>query len=163
MKITKNYITSLLFFFIATQTIMAQQKEKEQINTILNNWHKAAASADLKAFFAPLTDNFVYIGTDANERWNRQEFYDFCKPYFDKGKAWNFEPIERIIYFSPDGNTAWFNETLNTWMGICRSSGVLVKIKKEWKLAHYQLAVTVPNDKIKPFLECCQTPNATIH
>ena len=31
-------------------------------------------------------------------------------------------------------------------MKICRGSGVLVKIGKEWKVKHYVLSMTVPND-----------------
>lgn len=133
------------------------KKEEAKINQLINNWHKAAADANLKAFFAPVTDDFVYIGTDASECWTRDEFYQFCKPYFKKGKAWNFKPIERKVYFSPKGKLAWFNETLDTWMGVCRSSGVLIKEKKEWKLSYYHLSITVPNEKVKDFLNCCKT------
>jgi len=156
----KKIILFILGFFVLfTSPIKAQnnQKEEAKINQLINQWHKSAADANLKAFFTPVTDDFVYIGTDASERWTRDEFYQFCKPYFEKGKAWNFKPIERKIYFSPKGKVAWFNETLDTWMGVCRSSGVLIKEKKEWKLAHYHLSVTVPNEKIKDFLKCCQT------
>jgi hypothetical protein len=31
-------------------------------------------------------------------------------------------------------------------MKICRGSGVLVKIGKEWKIKHYVLSMTIPND-----------------
>ena len=38
-------------------------------------------------------------------------------------------------------------------MGICRSSGVLEKKKGRWSLEHYHLSVTVPNEKIKDFIQ----------
>ncbi|MBS9766494.1 MAG: nuclear transport factor 2 family protein [Flavobacteriaceae bacterium] len=41
---------------------------------------------------------------------------------------------------------AWFDELLDTWMGICRGSGVLEKTAKGWKIRHYVLSVTVPNE-----------------
>ena len=38
-------------------------------------------------------------------------------------------------------------------MGECRGSGVLKRINNEWKLVHYNLAVTIDNDKIKGFID----------
>jgi hypothetical protein len=40
---------------------------------------------------------------------------------------------------------AWFDE-LSTQMKICRGSGVLVKIGNDWKIKHYVLSMTVPNE-----------------
>ena len=71
---------------------------------------------------------------------------DFAKPYFDKGKAWNFTAVERHIYYSTDQKMAWFDELLNTQMKICRGSGVLIKIGNQWKIKHYVLSMTIPND-----------------
>jgi hypothetical protein len=93
-----------------------------------------------------MTDDAVFIGTDATENWNKKEFAAFAKPYFDKGKAWNFTAIERNVYFSSDGKTAWFDELLNTQMKICRGSGVLLKLENQWKIQHYVLSMTIPND-----------------
>ena len=93
-----------------------------------------------------MSDDAIYIGTDATENWNKKAFEAFAKPYFDKGKAWSFTALERHIYFSQDGKTAWFDELLNTQMKICRGSGVLVKVKNTWKIKHYVLSMTIPND-----------------
>lgn len=153
----KKVVCSVVLLLMQLNLIYAQTKAGAEIDLLLNQWHKAASNAQLEAFFAPMHPDFVYIGTDATERWTKAEFYSFSKPYFDQGKAWDFTLIERKIYFSADGKTAWFNETLNTWMGVCRSSGVLQKVKKEWKLMHYHLSVAVPNAKIQVFLDCCKT------
>lgn len=76
-------------------------------------------------------------------------FKTFAKPYFDKGQAWNFKLLgQRHIYFDPSGKIAWFDELLDTQMKICRGSGVLVKIGKQWKIKHYVLSMTIPNDNI---------------
>jgi hypothetical protein len=72
----------------------------------------------------------------------------FSKPYFDKGKAWSFNSIERNIYFSDDKKIAWFDELLDTHMKICRGSGVLKSKNGKWKIAHYVLSITIPNDNI---------------
>lgn len=138
----------LLLLFIATNSVEAQTTidKKVQINAILDNWHKAAANVNFDAYFDVLTDDAIYIGTDASENWNKMQFKAFAKPYFDKGRAWSFTALERNIYFSKDGKTAWFDELLNTQMKICRGSGVMVKIKNTWKIKHYVLSMTVPNE-----------------
>ena len=40
----------------------------------------------------------------------------------------------------------WFDELLSTHMKICRGSGVMVKIGKQWKIKHYVLSMTIPNE-----------------
>jgi hypothetical protein len=133
---------------------------KSEINLVLNNWHKAAAEANFNNYFNAMTDDAIFIGTDATENWNKSAFIQFAKPYFDKGKAWNFSALERNIYFSSDKKTAWFDELLNTQMKICRGSGVLVVDKNgNWKIKQYVLSMTIPNDhtdevvKIKSLIE----------
>ena len=81
------------------------------------------------------------------------EFKDFSKPYFDKGKAWSFTAIERNVYVYKDGEMAWFDELLDTHMGICRGSGVLKKIENNWKVEHYVLSLTIPNDNVQEVIK----------
>jgi ketosteroid isomerase-like protein len=127
-------------------TMSDQTTAKAELNTALDVWHKAAAQADASTYFGMMTDDAIYIGTDATENWDKKAFEAFAKPYFDKGKAWNFTALERHIYFDASGKLAWFDELLNTQMKLCRGSGVLVKIGKEWKIKHYVLSMTIPND-----------------
>ena len=133
---------------------------KSEINLVLDNWHKAAAEANFNNYFNVMTEDAIYIGTDPTENWNKQEFIKFSKPYFDRGRAWNFTALERNVYFSSDGKTVWFDELLNTQMKICRGSGVLVADEiGNWKIKHYVLSMTIPNDntdeviKIKSLIE----------
>ena len=123
-----------------------QTKEKEKINSVLDSWHKAAANAQFDIYFSFMTPNAIFIGTDPTENWNKKAFMAFAKPYFDKGKAWNFTALERPIYFSRDKKTAWFDELLDTQMKICRGSGVLIFQNGKWKIAHYVLSIAIPND-----------------
>ena len=124
----------------------AQDKSTEQIRLLLDNWHRAAAQANFEDYFNAMNDDAIFIGTDATENWNKKAFQAYSKPYFDKGKAWSFSPLERHIYFSKDGKTAWFDELLNTQMKICRGSGIVEKVKGVWKIKHYVLSMTIPND-----------------
>ena len=142
------------------KSIMENQSiSKANINATLNSWHKAAADANYNDYFSLMTDDAVFIGTDATENWDKKAFQAYSKPHFDKGKAWNFTALERHIYFDKTGKTAWFDELLNTQMKICRGSGVLVKIGTEWKIKQYVLSMTIPNEnsnevvKVKSTLE----------
>jgi ketosteroid isomerase-like protein len=122
--------------------------DKKKINTTIDSWHKAAANAEFDNYFSYMTSNGVFIGTDATENWQLDAFKAFSKPYFDKGKAWDFKCLQRNIYFDKTQNTAWFDELLDTQMKICRGSGVLIKQGNTWKIAHYVLSMTVPNDNL---------------
>ena len=123
-----------------------QTDSKNEINVVLNTWHKAAADANYNAYFGLMSDDAVFIGTDATEIWNKIAFQAYAKPHFDKGKAWSFTVLERHIHYDKTGKIAWFDELLNTQMKICRGSGVLVKIGQEWKIKQYVLSMTIPND-----------------
>jgi len=116
-------------------------------------WHKGAATANGDAHFGAIAGDGIYIGTDDHERWTKQEFMDFAKPHFAQGNGWEFKTIERNWHYSKQGNVAWFDELLDTWMGVCRGSGVWELEKEEWKLKHYHLAITVPNEIVKDYLE----------
>ena len=139
------YYLFILFFFNFSFA-QKNEQEKTKINQVLKAWHQAAAHADFETYFNYMSNDAIFIGTDATENWNKEQFMKYAKPHFDKGKAWNFTSLERNIYFSTDGKTAWFDELLDTQMKICRGSGVLIKINKEWKIAHYVLSISIPND-----------------
>jgi ketosteroid isomerase-like protein len=137
---------NIFFLFLFSILAKAQTKQVEQINNTLNSWHLAAAEARFDDYMNAMTNDAVYIGTDATENWNKKDFMTFAKPYFDKGKAWGFTAIERHVYVDKSGTFAWFDELLNTQMKICRGSGILVKQKGVWKIKHYVLSMTIPND-----------------
>lgn len=146
MKNSFTYITLLVLFCSFNAFSANSENEKTKINTVLDSWHKAAAEAKFDTYFNLMTNDAIFIGTDATENWNRTQFQVFAKPFFDRGKAWSFTAVERHIYFDTSGKIAWFDELLNTQMKICRGSGVLVKVGNDWKIQHYVLSMTVPND-----------------
>jgi len=129
-------------------TLVDSAKEKTQISSMLDSFNRAAAKADFNAYFNFYTEDAIFTGTDATERWNKKEFMAWAKPIFDKGSAWDFTAMERHIYFYKTGTLAWFDELLNTQMKICRGSGVLVKQGDEWKVQQYILSTMVPNDQL---------------
>ncbi|UOY08470.1 nuclear transport factor 2 family protein [Muricauda sp. SCSIO 64092] len=133
--------------------LSAQESEKATIGGVLDNWHLAASNADFEGYFSLMTDDGVFLGTDAMENWQNQEFKDFSKPYFDRGKAWGFTAVERNIYLDDNGQFAWFDELLDTQMKLCRGSGVLKKVNGNWKIAHYVLSIAVPNENVKALVQ----------
>lgn len=146
VKIKQLILFAALFLVISCKTQQPLATDQLDIANTLDNWHKAAAETLFDAYFDAMTSDAVFIGTDPTENWNKTAFQAFAKPYFDKGKAWNFTTVERHIYFSKDKQTAWFDELLDTQMKICRGSGVLIKQNGKWKIAHYVLSMTIPND-----------------
>ena len=48
------------------------QSEKQNITTILDNWHKAAAAANYEVYFGAMSEESIFIGTDATENWNKK-------------------------------------------------------------------------------------------
>jgi hypothetical protein len=154
------FVIGLVVIGCKSKQVANQINHESKINLVVDNWHQAAAEANFNSYFNAMTDDAIFIGTDATENWKKPAFIQFAKPYFDKGKAWSFTKLERNIYFSSDKKTAWFDELLNTQMKICRGSGVLVVDKNgNWKIKHYVLSMTIPNDhtdevlKIKSLIE----------
>lgn len=158
MTIKFKKIFALFVLLLSISTSFAQKKNdkeeilKKDVNTFMDQWHLCAAKADT-AFFDMMAPNGVYIGTDKTENWKRDEFKKWAMPFFKRKSAWDFKATQRNVYFSDDKKYAWFDEQLDTWMGVCQSSGVLKRKGKTWEIEHYQLSVTISNDLTKDFIK----------
>ena len=123
-----------------------------EISAVLDDWHAAAAAADEGRYFSHFTQDAVFLGTDATERWTRQEFRKWAGPHFASRKTWAFRAVSRHISLSPDASVAWFDENLETSdLGPARGSGALLRQKGEWKIAHYDLSIPIPNPLMEEF------------
>ncbi|MFZ4427004.1 MAG: nuclear transport factor 2 family protein [Saprospiraceae bacterium] len=131
--------------------VQEPQSAESELEQLIDGWHHAAAVADEDTFFGLMAPYGIYIGTDASERWLRDELKAWAKSAFDRESAWAFTSKDRTIRVSDDNRHAWWDELLDTWMGVCRGSGVLENTAGGWKITHYQLSLTVPNDKIERF------------
>ena len=145
----KNLAFIFVLFLSVFQQKSSETEIKQRIGNVLDKWHTAAANADFDAYFDLMTEDAVFIGTDATENWQLEEFKAFSKPYFDKGKAWSFTTLERHIYLNKNKDLAWFDELLDTQMEICRGSGVMRLTDQGWQVQHYVLSITIPNPKVK--------------
>lgn len=149
-KLILNVFVGLFFI----HSLLAQSNP----DSLVDQWHKAASKADFDGYFKLTSDDFVFLGTAPGERWTRTEFETFSKPYFDRGKAWDFTPSNRKWMYSENGKIAWFDEDLETWMRGCRGSGILVKRHGKWKLCYYNLTVLIENEKTEEFIELRDAP-----
>lgn len=122
-------------------------RARERINAVLDDWHAAAAAADEKRYFGHMTSTSVFMGTDAKERWTKEEFQAYAHPFFARGKAWSFTSVRRSIGLGPAASIAWFEEDLSTPnLGPSRGSGVMVLERRVWRIEQYNLSVPIPNE-----------------
>jgi ketosteroid isomerase-like protein len=128
---------------------------ENQVAQTLDAFHLAASKADGKTYFNLLAEDAIFLGTDASERWNKDEFHTYAMPYFSQGKGWTYTPHDRHISISPGGGVAWFDEKLtNEKYGECRGSGVLIQEPSgRWLITQYNLTVPIPNDLLPSVAE----------
>ena len=143
-----KYLSLLFLLIISCASTNNSDQKKTEISKVVDNWHKAAAEANYNNYFEIMSDDSNFMGTDATENWTKKEFQAYAKPYFDKGKAWNFTAFDRKIFISENGKIAWFDELLTTQMKICRGSGILEQVNGQWKIKHYVLSMTIPNENV---------------
>ena len=145
----KIIIIILTSGFISLSTFAQNfPKDEEAIIAVLNDFHDAAANADVERYLGNMTDDAVFLGTDEYERWSMQpEFIEYVNGRFDAG-GWSYYSTNKNISFSQDGSVAWFDESSisNSMGGHFRGSGVLEKISGVWKISHYVLSVLVYNE-----------------
>lgn len=124
--------------------------DKQSITKVLNSFHQAAANAQAKPYFNLMSQDAIFLGTDASERWSKEEFKAFVMPYFSKGTGWLYTPTERNISLLEQGQVAFFDELLFSEVyGTCRGSGVLIKTAQGWKISQYNLSIPMPNGLAK--------------
>ncbi len=125
----------------------AQAAEEAAVSAVLDALHQAASDGDFDRYFGQYAEDFIFLGTDATERWDREQFMGYARAPFAQGGGWTYTKIERHVYIAPGGQTAWFDERLdNANLGETRGSGALVKEGGEWKVAQYNLTIPVPNE-----------------
>jgi len=156
MKLTfSNFLLLLMLFFginCISLTYTDIDNPKTEMDEVIDRWHRAAATGDSAAFFGLMTTDAIYLGTDEKERWDRTSMAKDLGKYFNGKKAWKFIPYNRIFMTLEDKKTMLFDECLNTWMGPCKATGKLSKVKGKWLISYYNLSVAVSNDVVKQYL-----------
>lgn len=145
----------MLIPFIAALTLTAAPQEAAPgpavaaVEQTLDAFHAAAAAPDADAYWALMTPQARFVGTDATEHWSLEQFRAFADPYFARGRGWTYVPHDRVVTIAPIDCRciAWFEEQLtNASYGETRGSGVLRLTADGWKIEQYVLSFSVPND-----------------
>jgi hypothetical protein len=145
----KNMSLIILLFvtlFSCAQNIQSQQTDIAAINKVLDDYHQAAANGEWDTYFDLMSDDAVFIGTDAGERWVKQEF----RQYSSGSNGWVYTPQQRNVNITPDGLSAWFDEALlSQSYGSSRGTGVLMLTVVGWKISQYHLTLPIPNGIVR--------------
>ena len=145
----KNISLLILFSFAllsCAQNNQSQQSDIAAINKVLDGYHQAAANGEWDTYFGLMSGDGVFIGTDASERWVKQEF----RQYSSGSNGWVYTPQQRNVNITPDGLSAWFDEALlSQSYGSSRGSGVLIRTAAGWKISQYHLTLPIPNGMVR--------------
>ena len=145
----KNISLLILFSFAllsCAQNNQSQQSDIAAINKVLDGYHQAAANGEWDTYFGLMSGDGVFIGTDASERWVKQEF----RQYSSGSNGWVYTPQQRNINITPAGLSAWFDEALlSQSYGSSRGSGVLIRTAAGWKISQYHLTLPIPNGMVR--------------
>jgi ketosteroid isomerase-like protein len=131
---------------------------RREVEAVLDAFHAAASSADEERYLATLTPDAVFLGTAPGERWASAAFREFVHSYFSRGKGWTYTSSGRTVEIASDGQTAWFDETVeNSFYGECRGSGVLQLRDGEWKIQQYNLTIPIPDELARDVVAAIKT------
>lgn len=120
---------------------------REEADRVIDDWHAAAARGDRDGYLGSMAPDARFLGTDSTERWDLAQFTSYVNEHFAPGSGWTFLPDERVLQLSTSGRSAWFDERLaSESYGELRGTGVLERVGGTWKVAHYSMTFTVPND-----------------
>ena len=67
------------------------------VDSVLDDFHHAAAAADEERYFAHFAPEGVFLGTDASERWTVEQFRRYAQPHFDKGDGWHYKSRDTTL------------------------------------------------------------------
>src|SRR6476620_11638858 len=111
----RNCLIALLILSSPLSAIAQKSAAESAIDATLDQLHDAASKADGSRYFKLFTDDAIYVGTDAAERWSIKEFRAFAEPYFAKGTGWTYVPRSRHVTIAdvPCHCIAWFDELLD--------------------------------------------------
>lgn len=124
-----------------------------KIRDMLDLFHDAARLGDYDRYMDFFSDDAVFFGTDAKERWPMDRFRPYVKERFEAKDSWDYRPVERNVSLSFDRRVAWFDERLLHKLGEARGTGVVLLEKDEWRIAQYNLQFPIPNKFFRPFLQ----------
>jgi SnoaL-like domain len=132
----------------SAHVVAADAETQREVARVLDDFHDAAAHADEARYFGHFAPGGVFLGTDATERWDVAAFRAYAHPHFAKGKGWTYRAVARHVVATSSGSVAWFDELLESRLGPCRGTGVLLRAGATFLIAQYNLTLTIPNERV---------------
>jgi ketosteroid isomerase-like protein len=147
MSLIRTIAAGMLCLLSLQFSMSTSASEADNVGALLDGFHDAASRSDFNDYFSRFSDDAYFLGTDASERWSVAEFKVYAGPAFKAGKGWTYEVLTRNLELVSTDSIFWFDEILmNTGLGRCRGTGVVIKQNGVWKIAHYSLTLLIPND-----------------
>lgn len=141
-------LLALVLLLTSFVSFADDETELAAADSVLDSLHDAAAKADWDRYFKLYSDDGIFLGTDVSERWTMDQF----KGYASGSKGWIYTKRERHMAITPDKNTIWFDEVLDSEKyGTSQGSGLLVRTESGWRIAQYHLVFPIPNDLAADF------------
>jgi hypothetical protein len=142
MKIQRTAF-ALMLLLVSNNYTMADGAPTNTLNAL----YQAGIENNATAFLALLSADAVFIGMDGSDRLQGQSLRRFLSERFSQQEGWGYLSRDRELRVSEDGSVAWFEESLaHDALGRGWGSGVMINSSEGWKIAQYNLAVSVPND-----------------
>jgi len=157
--------TALLIALLCTSCVIApvvveKPKQITAVNAVLDDWHAAAAEADEARYLGHFAPEARFLGTDAGERWPIEEFREYVHEHFPSG-GWTYHPHDRVVVLSRYGLIAWFDEELtNAGYGELRGTGALRRQGGVWRITHYSMTFTIPNEVARDVVDLVRNASA---
>lgn len=127
---------------------------RASIDAVLDDFHAAAADADLERYFGHLAPGAIFVGTDASEVWTVDEFRAYAAPHFEAGRGWTYTPSNRRVDFAAgERSAALYEELTSAKYGTLRGSGTVVHDGVRWRILHYVMSFAVPNEVAPDLVE----------
>lgn len=141
----------------------SQRRLVREAKDMLNDWHLSAADADADVYLGHMALDAVFLGPDAEERWDMARFRSYVNMAFAANRAWSYAPFDRHVIVGGGGlDVAWFDERIDSgeFSGL-RGTGVLRREGDAWKIVHYSLTYTIPfgiKDEVETAIKSASPP-----
>ena len=106
-----------------------------------------ARHIDLQVNFGHFAEGAVFVGTDASEHWDVEEFRAYAEPHFQGESAWTYVPQQRRLHLDGRGWCSFEEQLAHTTYGLMRGTGLLVREEGHWRISQYVLSFPVPNER----------------
>jgi len=131
---------------LTTRPLENAMEASDDLHSVLDDFHAAAAEADFDRYFGHFADGAVFVGTDASEHWDVDEFRAYAAPHFEGDSAWTYVPQRRRLHLDGRGWCSFEEELAHAKYGAMRGTGILVREDGHWRISQYVLSFPIPNE-----------------